>query len=402
MENPNLPKDVFFIIDKLNQAGYEAYIVGGCVRDCILGRKPMDWDITTSAEPQEVKKIFPHTFDTGIQHGTVTVVIHKENYEVTTYRVDGDYEDCRHPKEVSFTKNLREDLLRRDFTMNAIAYHPSEGFQDYFCGMEDIQSKCIRGVGDAAKRFQEDALRMLRALRFSVQLGFIIEEGTYSALIENKALIGKISVERIHEELEKLLMGSYIHGMNLLWESGLLGEISLCLQESMELYGKEVIAQIQNASFNKEIRWVLFLQHRKPHQVKEFLKYLKFDTNTLRGIVELVELLPQPLPQDEYEIRRQLGRVGAEKMLEYLEIKALIGEQTLEVKEKTLNILDRGDCYSLKQLNFTGADVLAMGVPKGPQIGEILGYLLDIVHKDPSVNEKTLLSCYASQFQKKV
>ncbi|MBR5589901.1 MAG: polynucleotide adenylyltransferase, partial [Anaerotignum sp.] len=162
-----MPQDAAFILNKLNEGGHEAYIVGGCVRDSILGRNPQDWDITTSALPEETKTFFDHTFDTGIQHGTITVVLHKENYEVTTYRVDGEYADCRHPDEVSFTKNLTEDLLRRDFTMNAIAYHPEEGFRDPFHGQEDIAAETIRGVGDPPKRFQEDALRMLRCVRFA-------------------------------------------------------------------------------------------------------------------------------------------------------------------------------------------------------------------------------------------
>ncbi|NLK38586.1 MAG: CCA tRNA nucleotidyltransferase [Epulopiscium sp.] len=402
MKQPMLPKDVFLIINQLNEAGHEAYIVGGCVRDCILGREPKDWDITTSAEPEEVKGIFSHTFDTGIQHGTVTVVLHKTNYEVTTYRVDGDYEDCRHPKEVSFTKSLKEDLLRRDFTMNAIAYHPSLGFQDFFHGMEDIEKKCIRGVGDAAKRFQEDALRMLRALRFSVQLGFTVEEATYSALVEHKALIGNISAERIHEELHKLLMGNYIQNMRLLWESELLGEISMPLQKTMEGYGESIITQLQGAPFDGEIRWGLLLQHWKASAVKELLKYLKFDTNTLRRVVGLVEMLPMALPRNEYEIRKAMGKFGAEMLCKHLEMKALLGDkEALKIIEKVQELLERGDCYCLKQLNFCGEDVMALGVPKGPKIGEILGYLLDVVQQNPSANEKALLLSYAREYCEK-
>ena len=195
-----LPEDVNALLQTLNNGGYEAYIVGGCVRDSILGRIPQDWDITTSALPEQTKALFPHTFDTGIQHGTITVVLNKTNYEITTYRIDGDYADGRHPDEVSFTSNLEEDLLRRDFTMNAIAYHPAEGFRDPFGGQEDISRSLIRGVGEPAKRFQEDALRMLRCVRFAAQLGFQVDDATYTALQENAALIEKISVERIHEE----------------------------------------------------------------------------------------------------------------------------------------------------------------------------------------------------------
>ena len=165
-----IPNDVIEILKILNDRGYEAYIVGGCVRDIIIGRNPKDWDITTSATPFEIKKCFSHTYDTGIKHGTVTAVINKNNYEITTYRIESEYDDFRHPNSVSFTKNLAEDLLRRDFTMNAIAYHPKEGYKDFFNGIKDIRSKIIRGVGNPTDRFKEDDLRMLRGVRFSAQL----------------------------------------------------------------------------------------------------------------------------------------------------------------------------------------------------------------------------------------
>ena len=181
MNFPNLPKDVKYILDTLHKNGYEGYIVGGCVRDAIMGIPPHDWDMTTSAKPEEVKKLFSHTFDTGIKHGTVTVVLNKENYEITTYRIEGGYDDCRHPNDVSFTTDLHEDLLRRDFTMNAIAYNEEEGYVDIFGGIGDIAKKTIKGVGEADERFKEDALRMLRAVRFSAQLGFDIEEKTEEA-----------------------------------------------------------------------------------------------------------------------------------------------------------------------------------------------------------------------------
>ena len=174
-----IPKKAEEILQKLNDKNFDAYIVGGCVRDCLLKRVPQDWDITTSAEPYQVKKIFNKTYDTGLQHGTITVCWKGEHYVVTTYRIDKGYDDCRHPNEVIFTKNLKEDLQRRDFTINAMAYHPNEGIKDYFLGQEDLNQKIIRGVGNPEERFQEDALRMLRALRFSVQLGFEIEKNTY-------------------------------------------------------------------------------------------------------------------------------------------------------------------------------------------------------------------------------
>ena len=178
----SLPEKVENIISTIEANGFEAYAVGGCVRDSILGRIPDDWDITTSASPQQVKALFRHTIDTGIQHGTVTVMLGREGFEVTTYRIDGEYEDSRHPKEVTFTSNLREDLKRRDFTINAMAYNNRTGLVDAFGGLEDMERKLIRCVGESQERFEEDALRMMRAVRFSAQLGYAIEEGTEQAI----------------------------------------------------------------------------------------------------------------------------------------------------------------------------------------------------------------------------
>ena len=201
-----LPKNVSYIINKLEEAGYEAYAVGGCVRDTILNREPEDWDITTSAKPLEIKKIFKKTIDTGIQHGTVTVMLDHTGYEVTTYRIDGEYEDNRHPKSVEFTGNLKLDLERRDFTINAMAYNDTAGLVDEFDGEKDLEYGIIRCVGNTGKRFDEDALRMLRAVRFSGQLGFEIEPDTRQAIIDKAENLKKISAERIRVELTKLLI----------------------------------------------------------------------------------------------------------------------------------------------------------------------------------------------------
>lgn len=197
-----LPEDVKYIINVLNKNNFEAYVVGGCVRDSILKRSINDWDITTNAKPDEVVKLFDKTIKTGIQHGTVTVVLNNENYEVTTYRLDGNYVDGRHPEEIHFVSSLKEDLARRDFTINALAYNEESGLQDYYRGVEDLQNKIIRAVGDPLKRFDEDALRMLRAIRFSAQLDFEIEENTFNAIKELSYSINRISIERIREEFK--------------------------------------------------------------------------------------------------------------------------------------------------------------------------------------------------------
>lgn len=200
-----IPEKAKFIIDRLAAAGFEAYAVGGCVRDSILGRIPQDWDITTSARPEQVKTLFPRTVDTGLQHGTVTVLLEKEGFEVTTYRIDGRYEDSRHPTEVIFTPNLEEDLRRRDLTINAMAYNDDRGLVDIYGGMQDIADKVVRCVGNPLDRFGEDALRILRAIRFSAQLGYRIEENTGDAIRQLAPLLKNISAERIQTELVKLM-----------------------------------------------------------------------------------------------------------------------------------------------------------------------------------------------------
>ncbi len=216
-----IPAPAAEIIDKLNSHGYEAYIVGGCVRDMLLGREPGDWDITTSALPRQVKQVFKRTVDTGIQHGTVTVLIGKAGYEVTTYRVDGEYLDGRHPDTVSFTPDLREDLRRRDFTINAMAYNSMKGIIDEFGGQEDLRAGIIRCVGNPMDRFSEDALRILRAIRFSAQLGFEIEEKTWEAICASAPSLARVSKERIQVELTKLLLSGHPEHMALVWESGI-------------------------------------------------------------------------------------------------------------------------------------------------------------------------------------
>ena len=220
-----MPEKVSFIIDKLYEAGYEAYAVGGCVRDSLLGMEPKDWDITTSAGPYEVKALFHRTFDTGIEHGTVTVLLDKDAFEVTTYRIDGKYNDSRHPSEVRFTPNLSEDLLRRDFTINAMAYNYREGLVDLFDGLADLENGIIRAVGDPVKRFDEDALRIMRALRFAAVLGFKIEEQTLDAM---KIIVPKlklISAERIKAELFKMVSGRYPGMLHVAYENHVTGII---------------------------------------------------------------------------------------------------------------------------------------------------------------------------------
>ena len=230
----SLPKDVEYIINTLQRAGYEAYAVGGCVRDTILNREPDDWDITTSAKPMEIKRLFPVTIDTGIQHGTVTVLKNHVGYEVTTYRIDGEYADNRHPKEVIFTANLKEDLLRRDFTINAMAYNHEEGIIDEYGGLDDIRDGIIRCVGNPYDRFSEDALRIMRAVRFSAQLGYRIEEETSKAIIKLSPNLASISAERINTELTKLLLSPNPDYLRDAYRLGITGVVLPELDRCME------------------------------------------------------------------------------------------------------------------------------------------------------------------------
>ena len=315
-----LPNAVQYIIDTIEQAGFEAYAVGGCVRDSILGRTPDDWDITTSAKPEDIKRIFRHTVDTGIQHGTVTVLIKKECYEVTTYRIDGEYEDSRHPKEVSFTSLLSEDLKRRDFTINAMAYNEARGLVDLFGGREDLKRGIIRCVGDPRERFSEDALRIMRAVRFSAQLGYEIEEQTEAAIKELAHTLSHISVERIQVELVKLLISKHPEYVLKLYELGLtkvfLPEFDIMMDTPQNnphhLYsvGMHTVKAMKDVPCDRIVRLTVLLHdvgkpatrstdengidhfHGHPNlgaeMAKRILRRMRFDNDTLEKVSLLV------------------------------------------------------------------------------------------------------------------
>lgn len=389
-----IPSDAAFILNTLNQNGHEAYIVGGCVRDSILGRIPQDWDITTSALPEETKVLFDHTFDTGIRHGTITVVLHKENYEVTTYRIDGEYADCRHPDTVSFTENLREDLLRRDFTMNAIAYHPAEGFRDPFCGQEDIAAKTIRGVGNPALRFQEDALRMLRCVRFAAQLGFQIEEETWAALCANTALIQKISVERIREELQKLWLSPFQEKIPLLWESGLLAQIDSVLSDHLIARSQTVLDELSVCPKDLLLRWCILLQEYTPDEARRFLNHMKFDNHSRKQICLLLEHLPKDLPTEPYPLRKLTSAIGKETVEQLLVLQSILRPTSAHEKSKALleEILAAGDCLDLKALQISGKELMDMGAPHSKELGSILKELLEQVLREPQKNTREILT----------
>lgn len=396
--NIQLPQNVSYIIGALNTAGHEAYAVGGCVRDAILGREPQDWDITTSALPEEVKAIFPRTVDTGIAHGTVTVMLGRDGYETTTYRIDGKYSDSRHPDEVSFTRSLSEDLKRRDFTINAMAYSES-GLVDLFDGSGDLNRRLIRCVGNPLERFGEDALRILRAVRFSAQLGFEIDDDTRAAARQLAPTLANISAERIHVELHKLLMSPNPDRLMTLHELGIdnviFPEFS-ALADSPECGA--LIDRLTHAPAERNIRWSLLLTYTGRAQA--VMKRLKFDNLTIDTVSELIRLsavtVPGgPAPSDETAMRRLMHNAGSDNIPLLLDFRRALEPDTdfTEAGALYLRMKEQGYCTSVKELAVNGRDLLAAGIPAGSAVGRMLDYLLDKVLDNPSLNTReTLIS----------
>lgn len=402
-----IPKQAQEIIEKLNQHGYEAYVVGGCVRDCLLGRIPGDWDITTSAKPEEVKSIFGRTIDTGIQHGTVTIMRGKVGYEVTTYRIDGEYEDGRHPKAVEFTSNLLEDLKRRDFTINAMAYSHTAGLVDAFEGIEDLEAGKIRCVGKAMDRFSEDALRILRAIRFSAQLGFGIEEETWNAIQIIGPNLAHVSKERILVELTKMLLSDHPDTIKMVFVCGLEPYIADTFSEIRP----ETISVHPSLPSVRYMRWAAFLKNQTPGEAEQILKELKADNDTTAKVKTLVQWWKQPIGNSQPEIRRTMSQMTEELYDALLLLKRAVleGEQLVTAVPETPEEVEticrhseeirrRGDCISLKTLAVTGKDLIQAGMKPGKCLGETLNYLLNLVLENPERNEKELLIREAKKY----
>ena len=399
----DLPKNVKNIIESLKEHGFEGFAVGGCVRDSLLKKTPTDWDITTDALPEDMKKIFKKTFDTGIAHGTVTVLMDGVGYELTTYRIDGNYSDGRHPDSVSFSKNLSEDLCRRDFTVNAMAYSHNKGIVDLFGGRKDLQNGIIRAVGDAKKRFDEDALRMLRAVRFAAQLGFKIDDDTFAAIKEKAKLLSNVSKERIFVELNKSLCGDFAQNIKMVYTSGLyryIGKEFAKLDESIyDFYPRKFPNK-------KHMYWAVFLENiENVEAVKKILFELKSDNATRNNTYLLVKELKNPLPSSDKDIRWSLHRIGPDLFYDYIEI--------LKTDKKNKDILDKIDtienryslilkenhAYEISMLDITGKDLMDIGISKGPKIGEVLEFLLKKVIENPMNNEKSSLLRLAKEFK---
>lgn len=431
----NMPQAVKEIIATLQQNNFEAYAVGGCVRDSILGREPNDWDITTSASPEEVKALFRRTIDTGIEHGTVTIMIDKVGYEVTTYRIDGKYEDGRHPTEVTFTRNLKEDLLRRDFTINAMAYNDTDGLVDIFGGLEDIERKVIRCVGDPRARFTEDALRLLRAVRFAAQLGYTIEEETREAMKEIAGNLKKISAERIQVELVKTLVSPNPFMMKDAYELGLtkyfMPEFDLAMETKqhnrhhMYTVGEHSLVATGHIRADKVLRLTMLMHDfgkplcittdeegidhyyghpaKSEEMAKEILHRLKFDNDTIRKVCILIRHHDERIVSGVKYMRRAIARIGEEAFPELFEVQeADISAQSEYKKDTKLANLEanrkdyeeicaKKQCVSKAALAVTGKDLIACGMKPGKEIGAVLDAMLQEVIESPEHNEKEYL-----------
>ena len=384
-----LPYEVEWVIGKIRDAGYEAFAVGGCVRDTLLGRTPEDWDVTTSARPEAVKAIFERTVDTGLQHGTVTVLKNRKGYEVTTYRIDGEYHDGRHPDSVEFTPNLLEDLKRRDFTINAMAYSHETGIVDEFGGMEDLKAGIVRCVGRPEDRFTEDALRLLRALRFSAQLGFEIEESTYAAIKTIAPNLAKVSKERVQAELTKLLLSAHPERILLLKETGLSAQI---VPGFDAVFAPALFSKLSQLPAEKSLRWAGFLLCQSTKQAETVLKGLKMDNETIGNVSRMIEGAKETLPLEKPAVRRAMSRYTPYQLEGALKLKELMGSPVAgEIRRLREEIIRDGDCVSLKDLAVKGRDLLEAGVERGPMVGEILNHLFDLVLLHPEKNDRELL-----------
>lgn len=396
----DIPKYPKIIIDTLEENGYEAYIVGGCVRDAILGKSPSDYDITTNADPQAVKKLFKRTIDTGIKHGTVTVLFYEDNkpytYEVTTFRIDGDYDDSRHPKEVVFVKDLKEDLLRRDFTVNAMAYNDEVGLVDEFGGIVDLDKKIIRAVGNPIERFTEDALRLLRAVRFSAKLGFTIEEDTRSAIPRLAPNLKYVSKERVQVELTKTITSDNPEYIKMVFDLGL----SYYISDSFNL--------IKMGRFNKNLpthlAYACLLYNTEILIANKVLRELRLDNSTIAKTYALLEAkkiyseISKLYNNSKYKdmnikIKELINFLGYDLSYDFIKLIDIneLDSRLIDKIESTINGFRDENCpIFLKDLEINGNDMMYIGF-NGPEIGVALNELLRIVHKNRLYNNKKLL-----------
>lgn len=438
----DMPKNVDTAINLLQSAGYEAYAVGGCVRDSLLGKAPNDWDITTSASPDEMKAVFAdfHCIDTGIKHGTLTVIADGEPLEITAFRLDGEYEDNRHPKSVTFTSNLGDDLSRRDFTVNAMAYSRKTGIVDLFGGQDDLKNRIIRCVGDPDRRFNEDALRILRALRFASSLDFEIETATAESLIKKRALLGNISEERIAKELLKLLCGN---GAKRILENfapvlfEILPELEPMYKNShdnphhcYDIYEHTLIA-VESIDPDPVLRFAMLLHDCGKPAVKKFdengvahfyghqrvsaeisaqiLARLKVSNKFRDEILFLVSNHDRwELYENTEKMPRYLSKFGIDgvmKLLKVMRADVLAQspeyryrlEQIASAEEAARTLAAQKPCLSLRELQINGRTLMDIGIPQGRQLGAVLAQLLDEVIDGVTKNTQEALTVRAEE-----
>ena len=428
-----IPKDAESIINRLNEHGYEAYVVGGCVRDSILGKTPNDWDICTSATPDKMIEIFAdhEVIPTGLQHGTITIVVDHVPFEVTTFRIDGDYSDNRRPDTVEFTTDIVKDLSRRDFTVNAMAYNPKVGLVDPYDGKKDIQSKVIRCVGNADDRFHEDALRIIRALRFASVYGFEISSETAKSIHSNAGLLNNIAVERINVELCKLLCGKGVLDILLNYSdviATIIPELKPCIgfnqnnrYHQYTIYdhiahavsnytGKDLIVKValllhdigKPLCYTEDKNGGHFYGHGVPSRdiAEGIVRRLKFDNYTQKNVVELVLYHDAVIEPTVKVVKRWLNKIGEEQLFRLLDIRmadilahaegtqASRIERCVAVRSIAEDVISSEQCFKLKDLKVNGNDLMAIGIPQGRELGNALNWLLDMVINGEAQNDK--------------
>lgn len=375
-----LPSDTEYIIETLQKNGYEAFAVGGCVRDMLNGDTPHDFDITTSAEPETVMSLFEKTVPTGIKHGTVTVIINGVPNEVTTYRTDGEYRDHRRPDSVIFVKSLREDLARRDFTVNAMAYNQKDGLKDFFGGREDIENRILRAVGEPGRRFYEDALRIMRLFRFSSVLGFDIEENTLKAALGYAPTLKSVSAERIYSELLKTLCGKNPAALKPLTDIGGLGFLGVNTSPD---YG---ILPLLNSADTKLFAFL----YSGGAEVSPALDFLKVPNKTKKAAQDMLTLLNMPFPKTKPEIKEMLYLTSPSSAENYFDYRSAYGKDCAAARDMLTEIIKNGEPYRISDLKIGGRDLKKCGI-SGRAIGETLEKLRRSVLKNPELNTRSEL-----------
>lgn len=436
MSEISAPEQVKNALRRLHQNGFAAYAVGGCVRDSLLGKTPLDWDITTDARPEETERVFAdcRLIETGLQHGTVTVLSDGMPLEITTFRVDGDYLDARHPESVSFTRNLKEDLLRRDFTVNTLCWNEQDGVVDLCGGLADLQSGILRAVGDPDRRFSEDALRILRGIRFSSVLGFTIEAETAESILRNRQLLTKVAAERIRVEFSKLLCGKNAAAVLNRYREVIavfIPEVRAlfdCPQNTpyhcFDVY-RHTLATLENSEPTEALRLCMFFHdfgkplcrrtdengqdHFKGHQkigaeiVEPILKRLRYDNSTVKTVTGWIAIHDLKSPKTKIEAKQLLSKIGVDNYRALIKIKRAdnrgkaqphaIDEKLRRMEEFLSEILENNECYNLRGLAVNGDDLKAAGILDGKAIRDTLNRLLDCVIQAECANEtETLLA----------